>query len=49
VRDGDPTVNAAGRAWRSKFEAAMFWFLLGLAVLVGPFVWIVGTARLDGG
>ena len=40
VRDEAPSVNAAGRVWRSAFEAAVFWFLLGLAALVGPFVWI---------
>lgn len=45
VRDEAPKVNAVGRVWRSKFEAAVFWFILGLAVLVGPFVWL----GLDGG
>ncbi|GAA2654794.1 hypothetical protein [Paractinoplanes durhamensis] len=40
-----PVLKARGRAWRSVSEAAVFWFLLGAAVLVGPFIWVAGTAR----
>lgn len=44
VRGETPTVKATGRAWRSVSEAAVFWFLLGAAVLVGPFIWFAGSA-----
>lgn len=44
VRGEVPTVRVAGRVWRSAFEAAMFWFLLGSAVLAGPLVWAASTA-----
>lgn len=44
VRGEIPTVKFTGRIWRSAFEAAMFWFLLGFAVLAGPFVWAGSTA-----
>ena len=40
VRGNAPTIKATGRGWRSVSEAAVFWFLLGLAVLGTPFVWV---------
>ncbi|RZU49194.1 hypothetical protein EV385_0930 [Krasilnikovia cinnamomea] len=44
VRGEVPGIKSTGRVWRSVFAAVMFWFLLGAAVLVGPFVWMAGTA-----
>jgi hypothetical protein len=43
VRGDVPVIRATGRAWRSATEAAVFWLLLGLAVLVGPAV-VTGAA-----
>lgn len=43
VRGEVPTVKATGRGWRSVSEAAVFWFLLGSAVLVSPFMWVAVT------
>ncbi|MFI7598888.1 hypothetical protein [Actinoplanes sp. NPDC049681] len=40
VRGDAPTIKSTGRVWHSVFAAAAFWFLLGLACLVTPFVWI---------
>jgi hypothetical protein len=44
VRGNAPTVKATRRVWRSVFDAAVFWFLLGLACLILPFVWLAATA-----
>lgn len=44
VRGQASTVKATGRGWRSVSEAAVFWILLGSAVLVGPTIWVAGTA-----
>ncbi|GLW28568.1 hypothetical protein Areg01_15080 [Actinoplanes regularis] len=48
LRGAAPAMKAAGRAWRSAGEAAMFGFLLGAALLVVAFMWTATATGFAG-